>query len=105
MRGHLWGDESMFTFTRGCADFRDPIAVFRLKGLVKIPACLTDPTTILLQATEARWVSARKFKMFVWVSLAMPQGFIILNFHGIHKMHVCTILFLQNVVESTNSYV
>jgi hypothetical protein len=25
------GDESIFTFTRGCADFRDPTAVFRLK--------------------------------------------------------------------------
>jgi hypothetical protein len=30
LRGHLLGDESIFTFTRGCADFRDPIAVFRL---------------------------------------------------------------------------
>jgi hypothetical protein len=25
-------DESIFTFTRGCADVRDPTAVFRLKG-------------------------------------------------------------------------
>jgi hypothetical protein len=76
-----------------------------VEGPVKIPAGLTDPTTILLQATEAHWVSARKFKMFVWVSLAMPRGFIILNLHGIHKMHVDTFFFLQNVVESTNSYV
>ena len=30
-RGYLLGDESIFTFTRGCIDFRDPTAVFRLK--------------------------------------------------------------------------
>jgi hypothetical protein len=30
LRGHLVGDESIFTFTRGGADFRDPTAVFRL---------------------------------------------------------------------------
>ena len=30
LRGHLLGDESIFTFTRGCADFRDPTAVFRM---------------------------------------------------------------------------
>jgi hypothetical protein len=29
-RGHLLGEESIFTFTRGCADFRDPTAVFRI---------------------------------------------------------------------------
>ena len=29
LRGHLLGDESIFTFTRGSADFRDPTAVFR----------------------------------------------------------------------------
>ena len=34
LRGHLLGDESIFTFTRGCADFRDPTAVFRLIELV-----------------------------------------------------------------------
>jgi hypothetical protein len=27
------GDESIFTFTRGCADFRDPTAVFRLNEI------------------------------------------------------------------------
>jgi hypothetical protein len=26
------GDKSIFTFTRGCADFRDPTAVFRLNS-------------------------------------------------------------------------
>jgi len=34
LRGHLLGDESIFTFPRcvkGCADFRDPTAVFRFK--------------------------------------------------------------------------
>ena len=29
-RGHLVGDESIFTFTRGGADFCDPTAVFRI---------------------------------------------------------------------------
>jgi hypothetical protein len=29
LRGHLVGDESIFTFTSRCADFRDPTAVFR----------------------------------------------------------------------------
>jgi hypothetical protein len=32
LRGHLLGDASIFTFTRGCADFRDTTAVFRLIG-------------------------------------------------------------------------
>jgi hypothetical protein len=30
LRGHLLSDESIFTFTRGFADFRAPTAVFRL---------------------------------------------------------------------------
>jgi hypothetical protein len=30
MRSHLVGDESIVPFPRGCADFRDPTAVFRL---------------------------------------------------------------------------
>ncbi len=45
-------------------------------GYVKIPTGLTDHTTILLLAIEPRWVlaknSTRKFKLFVWVSLALP---------------------------------
>ncbi len=28
--GHLVGDEPIFTFTMGRADFRDPAAVFRI---------------------------------------------------------------------------
>ena len=31
LRGYLVGDDSILTFTRGCADFRDPTAVFRIK--------------------------------------------------------------------------
>jgi hypothetical protein len=29
------GDESIFTFTRGGADFRDPTAVFRIIGSLR----------------------------------------------------------------------
>jgi len=47
-----------------------PVSI--VEGPVKIPAGLTDLTTILLQATETPWVSPRKLKMFVRVSLILP---------------------------------
>ena len=37
LRGHLVGEESIVTFTRGCADFRGSTAVFRLKGSSQNP--------------------------------------------------------------------
>ncbi len=53
LRGHLLGDESIFTFTRGCADFRDPTAVFRFKDGLKIGCeisklCMDRPLDLFL---------------------------------------------------------
>jgi hypothetical protein len=32
LRGHLSGDESIVTFTKSCADFHDPTALFRVNS-------------------------------------------------------------------------
>jgi hypothetical protein len=39
MRSHLVGDESIVLFPRGCADFRDPTAVFRLNEYSAFVIC------------------------------------------------------------------
>jgi hypothetical protein len=45
LRGYLLSDESISTFTVGCADFRDPTAIFRIKEPVVKTAL---PSTYLL---------------------------------------------------------
>ena len=53
LRGHLVGDESIFTFTRGCADFRDPTAVFRvIRGSANRSQTLRAPYKFMRHASE-----------------------------------------------------
>ena len=47
LRGHLVGDESILTFTRGCTDFRDPTTVCRLneEPVTVRPGCNLEDVT------------------------------------------------------------